>query len=74
MCLYICRLNGRRCPEALPVPGLDGGHALFTLWEIITRRKPSDKFLEVMQYIGLGLLLLLLIYANGNDIIKLFIK
>jgi regulator of sigma E protease len=58
----------------LPIPGLDGGHALFTLWEIITRRKPSDKFLEVMQYIGLGLLLLLLIYANGNDIIKLFIK
>jgi regulator of sigma E protease len=58
----------------LPIPGLDGGHALFTLWEIITRRKPSDKFLEIMQYIGLGLLLLLLIYANGNDIIKLFTK
>ncbi|MBO7307115.1 MAG: RIP metalloprotease RseP [Alistipes sp.] len=56
----------------LPIPGLDGGHALFTLWEIVTRRKPSDKFLEVMQYIGLGLLLLLLVYANGNDIIKLF--
>ena len=56
----------------LPIPGLDGGHALFTLWEIITRRKPSDKFLEVMQYIGLALLLLLLVYANGNDIIKLF--
>lgn len=58
----------------LPIPGLDGGHALFTLWELITRRKPSDKFLEVMQYIGLALLLLLLVYANGNDIIKLFIK
>ena len=58
----------------LPIPGLDGGHALFTLWEIITRRKPSDKFLEVMQYIGLGLLLLLLVYANGSDIVKLFIK
>ena len=56
----------------LPIPGLDGGHALFTLWEIITRRKPSEKFLEVMQYIGLGLLLILLVYANGNDIIKLF--
>lgn len=56
----------------LPIPGLDGGHALFTLWEIITRRKPSDKFLEVMQYIGLGILLLLLIYANANDIIRLF--
>ena len=58
----------------LPIPGLDGGHALFTLWEIITRRKPSDKFLEVMQYIGLGLLLLLLVYAIGSDIVKLFIK
>lgn len=56
----------------LPIPGLDGGHALFTLWEIITRRKPSEKFLEVMQYIGMALLLLLLLYANGNDIIKLF--
>lgn len=56
----------------LPIPGLDGGHALFTLWEVITRRKPSDKFLEVMQYIGMALLLLLLIYANGNDILKLF--
>ena len=58
----------------LPIPGLDGGHALFTLWELITRRKPSDKFLEIMQYIGLGLLLLLLIFANGNDIIKLFMN
>ena len=56
----------------LPIPGLDGGHALFTLWELVTRRKPSDKFLEIMQYIGLGLLLILLVYANGNDIIKLF--
>lgn len=56
----------------LPIPGLDGGHALFTLWEIITRRKPSDKFLEIMQYIGLALILLLVVYANGNDIVKLF--
>ena len=56
----------------LPIPGLDGGHALFTLWEIITRRKPSDKFMEVMQWIGLFLLFALLIYANGNDIFKLF--
>jgi regulator of sigma E protease len=56
----------------LPIPGLDGGHALFTLWEIITRRKPSDKFMEIMQWIGLALLLMLLVYANGNDIIKLF--
>ena len=56
----------------LPIPGLDGGHALFTLWELITRRKPSDKFMEVMQWIGLFILFALLIYANGNDIIKLF--
>lgn len=56
----------------LPIPGLDGGHALFTLWEIITRRKPSDRFLEIMQYIGLILILLLVIFANGNDIVKLF--
>lgn len=56
----------------LPIPGLDGGHALFTLWEIITRRKPSDKFMEIMQWIGLALLLALLVYANGNDILKLF--
>ena len=58
----------------IPIPGLDGGHSLFTLWEMITRRKPSDKFLEIAQYIGLGILLLLLVYANGNDIYRFFIK
>jgi regulator of sigma E protease len=58
----------------LPIPGLDGGHALFTLWEMITGRKPSDKFLEVMQYIGLFILLALVIYSNGNDIYRLFVK
>ena len=58
----------------IPIPGLDGGHALFTLWEMITGRRPSDKFLEVMQYIGLGLLLILLVYANGNDVYRFFIK
>lgn len=56
----------------LPIPGLDGGHALFTLWEIITRRKPSDKFMVVVQWIGLILLFALLLYANGNDIIRFF--
>lgn len=56
----------------LPIPVLDGGHVLFALYEIITRRKPSDKFLEVAQTIGFALLLLLLIYANGNDIFNLF--
>ena len=60
--------------NVMPIPGLDGGHAIFTLWEMITGRKPSEKFLEVMQYIGLAILLALLIYANGNDIYRLFIK
>lgn len=57
----------------LPIPGLDGGHALFTLWEIITRRKPSDKFLIVVQWIGMALLFALLFYANGNDILRFFL-
>ena len=58
----------------LPIPGLDGGHALFTLWEMLTGRKASDKFLEVMQYIGLAILFVLLVYANGNDIYRLFVS
>jgi regulator of sigma E protease len=56
----------------LPIPALDGGHVLFLLYEIITRRKPSDKFLEYAQIAGMALLFALLIYANGNDILKLF--
>ena len=56
----------------IPIPALDGGHILFTLYEIITRRKPSDKFLEVMQIIGMILLFALMILAFGNDIFKLF--
>ena len=58
----------------LPIPGLDGGHALFTFWEMVTGRKVSEKVLVVAQYIGLGLLLALLLYANGNDIYRFFIK
>ena len=58
----------------LPIPGLDGVLALVTLWEIITRRKPSEKFLEVAQYVGLMIILALLVYANGNDIYRFFIK
>lgn len=58
--------------NVIPIPGLDGGHILFTLWEMITRKKPSDKFLEVAQTAGLIFLLLLLIVANGNDIIRMF--
>ena len=56
----------------LPIPALDGGHVMFTLWEMITGKKPSDKFLEYAQVIGFVLLLALLIFANGNDIFRLF--
>jgi regulator of sigma E protease len=56
----------------LPIPALDGGYILFLLWEIVTRRKPSDKFLEVANTIGFWILLLLMIFANGNDIFKAF--
>ena len=56
----------------LPIPALDGGHVVFTLWEMITGKKPSDKFLEYAQVVGFVLLLALLIFANGNDIVKLF--
>lgn len=54
----------------LPIPALDGGHVLFTLWEIITGKKPSDKFMEKAEMIGLLLLFALLIYANGNDLYR----
>lgn len=56
----------------LPIPALDGGYILFLLWEMITRKKPSDKFLEVANNVGFWLLLALLIFANGNDIFKAF--
>lgn len=56
----------------LPIPALDGGHVLFLLYEVITRRKPNEKFLEHAQVVGMVLLLGLLIYANGNDIFKAF--
>ncbi len=58
----------------LPIPALDGGHVLFLLYEVITRRKPSDKFMERAQIIGMIFLISLLIYANGNDIFRFFIK
>lgn len=58
--------------NVLPIPALDGGHALFLLIEIITRRKPSDRFMEIAQTVGLLILLALLIIANGNDIIRWF--
>lgn len=56
----------------LPIPALDGGHVLFLLYEVVTGRKPSDKFLEYAQITGMVLLILLLLYANGMDILRLF--
>ncbi len=56
----------------LPIPALDGGHVVFTLWEMITRKKPSDKFLEYAQVTGFMVLIALLLFANGNDIFRLF--
>ena len=58
----------------LPIPALDGGHVLFLLYEMVTRRKPSLKFMEVAQMIGMGLLLALMVYAIGNDIFRFVIK
>ena len=54
----------------LPIPALDGGHVMFLLYEVITGRKPSDKFLEYAQIAGMIILLSLLVLANGNDIIR----
>ena len=58
----------------LPIPALDGGHVLFLLVEMITRRQPSLKFMERAQTIGMALLIALLLFANGNDIYRYFFK
>jgi regulator of sigma E protease len=58
--------------NVLPIPALDGGHVMFLLYEIVARRKPSDKFLEYSQMVGMVILFGLLIFANGNDILRLF--
>jgi regulator of sigma E protease len=58
----------------LPIPALDGGHVMFLLFEVVTGRKPSDKFLEYAQIVGMIILFSLLILANGNDIIRLIKK
>jgi regulator of sigma E protease len=54
----------------LPIPALDGGHVIFLIYEIITRRPAPQKVLEYAQYVGFFLLMGLLLYANGNDIFK----
>lgn len=56
----------------LPIPALDGGHIVFTIYEMITGRKPSDKFMEYAQMIGMIFLLLIMFLAFGNDILRLF--
>lgn len=57
----------------LPIPALDGGHVMFLLFEMISGRKPSDKFMEIAQTVGMILLLALMVFAFGNDIYKLFV-
>ncbi|MBK8044971.1 MAG: site-2 protease family protein [Haliscomenobacter sp.] len=58
----------------LPIPALDGGHVMFLLYEVVTGRKPSDKFMEYATMVGFILILALLIYANGLDIIRAYFK
>ena len=54
----------------LPIPALDGGHVLFLIYEMVTRRKPSENFLIKAEYVGFGLLILLMVIANLNDILR----
>ena len=54
----------------LPIPALDGGHVMFLLYEMISGRKPSEKFLEGAQVVGFVILIMLVLFANGNDIFK----
>lgn len=56
----------------LPIPALDGGHVIILLYEMITRRKPSQRFLEVVQIIGLFIILALVLFANINDVVRFF--
>jgi regulator of sigma E protease len=58
--------------NVLPIPALDGGHLMFLIYEMVSGQKPSDKFLEYAQIAGMLILFAILIYANGNDIVKLF--
>ena len=54
----------------LPIPALDGGHVVFLLYEIITGREAPQKVLEYAQYVGFIFLLCLILYANGNDLVR----
>lgn len=57
----------------LPIPALDGGHVVFLLYEMVSGRAPSDKFLENAQKVGMVILLMIMVFAIGNDILKLFV-
>ena len=58
--------------NVLPIPALDGGHVMFLLYEIVTGKRPSDKFMEVSTMIGFFLLIAVVLYANGNDLFRAF--
>ena len=58
----------------LPIPALDGGHVMFLIYEVITRRKPNEKFMEYAQVAGMILLLGLVLYANGMDVVREIFK
>lgn len=58
----------------LPIPALDGGHVMFLLYEMISGRQPSDKFMEYAQMVGFFILIALVLFANGNDVFKAFFK
>ena len=58
----------------LPIPALDGGHVVFLTFEIVSGRKPSEKFMENAQKVGMVLLLGLMVFAFGNDIYKLIVE
>ena len=55
----------------LPIPALDGGHVMFLIFEMVSGKKPGEKFMEYAQIVGMVLLLALVLYANANDIIKM---
>ena len=54
----------------LPIPALDGGHVVFLLYEMVTGRKPNDKFMEIAQMVGFFILIALVLFANGNDVYR----
>ena len=56
----------------LPIPALDGGHVVFLLYEMITGRAPNQKFMEYAQLVGFAIVITLLLYANGMDIVRAF--